>query len=141
MNTLLEIGWIDQGGSHHPFYYCAFAGSIHKTWGTPSDNSSTTYYIYDLGNDGSFDLIGGGSYCQTTIGTYTIQKIQVGYEDSKNSNVIENDLHKNLKYYDDTWHYWDWSKGSHGKNENHTTAKVDYCTNNHEADIGDTTSC
>lgn len=141
MNKLLEIGWIDQGGSHTPFYYCAFGGDIHKKWGSPSDGSSTTYYIYDLGDDGTFDLIGGIGYCQRDIGTYTLIKVQVGYEDSQNSNVIEDDLHRNLKYYDGTWHYWDWSEGSHGKVETHTTAEVDYCTNNHEAEIGDTANC
>lgn len=141
MNKLLEIGWIDQGGSHTPFYYCAFAGSIHKTWGSPSDGSSTTYYIYDLGDDGTFDLIGGSGYCQRDIGTYNLIQVQVGYEDSKNSNVIEDDLHGSLKYYDGTWHYWDWPEGAHGKVESHITAEVDYCTDNYEAEIGDTANC
>jgi hypothetical protein len=140
MGDLLEIGWIDLGGTIATQYYCGIGGNVNRYWGSPSDGSTTTYYIYDVGNDGTFDLIGGADYCQFNVGSYSVVKAEVGYEDHQNSNVLENNLHKNLKYYDGTWHNWSWASGSsHGKVE--SAATVAYCTANYEAKIGDTATC
>ena len=140
ISDLLEIGWIDKSGSHSVDYYCGYQGNIEETWGSPSDGTGTTYYIYDYGDDGSFDLIGGGDYCQFNIGTYSLMRVQVGYEDSQDSNVIEDNLHKNLKYYDGTWHNWS-SSGTRGTDEGHSTAEVDFCSTYNQAEIGDTANC
>ena len=140
ISDMLEIGWIDKSGNHPVEYYCAYQGNISEVWGAPSDGTGSTYYIYDNGNDGSFDLIGDGDYCQFDIGSYSLMRVMAGYEDSKDSNFIENNLHKNLKYYDGSWHNWS-SSGSRGVHEDHSTAEVDLCNTYNQAEIGDTANC
>ncbi len=125
---LLEIGWIDPNGTVNPTYYCGQGGSILSTWGSPSDGTTTTYYIYDPLNNGDFDLIGGGSSCEINIGTYTFVKVETGYEDSANGNSLDVNLHNNLKYYDGTWKAWSSTAGSHGKNESAGAGTVVYCS-------------
>lgn len=125
---LLEIGWIDPNGSANPQYYCGQGGNIVRTWGSPSDGTTTTYYIYDPLNNGDFDLIGGLDSCSIDIGTYTFVKVETGYEDSTNSNTLDVNLHQNLKYYDGTWKNWSSSDGSHGKNESAGSGTVVYCS-------------
>lgn len=138
---LVEIGWLDENLTRDAYYYCGSGGGIDDTWGTPSTGDQTTYYIYDPTNDGNIDLIGGGDSCEVDIGSYTVFKLEVGIEDSNDSNSVADDLKENISWYDGTWHLWDDSDGLENTYDTHSTAEADRCTADDDVEIGDTASC
>lgn len=140
---LVEIGWLDENLTRDAYYYAAEGGSIDPAdkWGSPSTGDQTTYYIYDPQDDGNIDLIGGGDSREFDIGSYSIYKLEVGIEDSNDSNSVIDDIKHNIKWYDGTWNLWDDNDGTPGENESHSTAYVDRCTSNDDVEIGDSASC
>jgi len=116
--SFIEIGWIDGGGTIPVQYYVALNGNISTPpgkWGSPSNNTSMTFTVYDLNKDSTWDLIGGGSSWQYARSSPTAWKIESGYEIVKNNQFLAKNDYNNLKVMiNSVWSLWGTSTGNDG---------------------------
>jgi hypothetical protein len=114
---LAETGWNTPSGQSQSVFYAAVDGIIQKTWGTPTNGASYTFYTHDDAKNNIWTMTVNGGYYQQNLGGYTANILETGYEKTYTDSTISTNNYSNLLLVrDGIWYNWSSSQGSHGTN-------------------------